>query len=611
MKRVIFVTLITAVVFNVVWGSLESLNILFSKNQLITIPAFLEILSSVVIIYGLWGIIIGGLNGGLFFFISYLKKRSFEQKKLSESALFVSLFILIFFYSLLRLRQSLHISSKTEVILYALGIAAGLTFLVYFLWCLFSKWISIGRKEKLILSGFYILTMTLSTIFGTSNIEPRINNNDVLKFSPEEEKPNILLITIDTLRSDYLGCYGNPVVKTPHIDQVAKEGVLFSQAITHIPITGPSHTSLMTSLLPRTHEVKINGIPYQKENITLAELMRSHGYRTAAFVSAYPLKSYNSGLHRGFDMYNDSFSYLDSHEALLLVQFFNHLGLLYGGLEQRAEETNKKALRWLEDNYGKPFFLWIHYFDPHYPYDPLPPYDTFYQDKKGITKNDRQKALYAGEISYTDEHIGKLINQLKKLKVLDDTLLIITADHGEGLGEHDYYYDHSEYLYEPLIKIPLIMRYPPLLPKNKIIEKQVQIIDIMPTVISIAGIHTNHQLFGRNLLSLMNENFVELKALTYALVETFEPEASTDRTAIRTNEWKLIVNSEGQEEFYNLIDDPDELVNLNNKESVIKQEFNEKLRGIISSIPQSEDNVTASDIDQERLKKLKSLGYLQ
>jgi arylsulfatase A-like enzyme len=616
MKRAFFINVITTVCFFVIWGSLESLFLLIYKGSLITLPVFSKALLLNILIYASWAVIVGGISGGFFLIISHLRKSSSDIKKMKEFTLFVALFNMIYFYVLLKLQRYIHnfaYLGTHSVILFILGIAViciGLTYFVFFSWRLLRKNISIGKKQKIILAGLYILTMTLSTIFGTSNIEQRINS-DVLKFSPEEEKPNILLITIDTLRSDYLSCYGNSIIKTPHIDQVAKEGVLFTHAITPIPITGPSHISLMTSLLPRTHGARVNGIPYKLERIVFAEIMKSYGYHSAAFISSYPLKVYNSGLHKGFDIYDESFGFFDFNFSLLLVRFLNRIDLLPVRLEQKAEETNNKAIRWLEKNYNKPFFLWIHYFDPHYPYDPPESYNTIYRNKSVITENDLQKALYGGEISYTDEYIGKLINQLKTLNIYDDTLLIITADHGESLGEHNFYYDHSEFLYEQLIRVPLIMRYPPLLPRNKIINEQVQIIDILPTVLSILNIDTTYQFDGQDLLSLFNKTDVQSKDLNFALAETFSPEATINRTAIRTNRWKLIINKGAQDELYNLEDDPDELINLSNEERAVKQILYEKLQDMMSSIPQFDPNLLETDIDHDRLNKLRSLGYLQ
>lgn len=626
MKRFFFTSILTCACCYLIWGSLESLMLLYSASRPFPPSAFLELLFSSLLLHGAFGALLGGAVGALHALLSSLKQPPFRQTTPERFALAISLFsiaficILIPVYGFFRYGEAFDlqiVASRPARILFALATGAAISAvaagtIVYLLSRLYDGFQGRFRIKHggTAAAGVYIVVFVLGAWFGTEGVEH--GGGTASKGGDSKRQvPGVVLITVDTLRADYLGCHGNALVKTPWMDLASREGARFSQASCPIPITGPSHISLMTSLAPRSHGSRVNGSPYAGVEPTLAELLKRHGYRTAAFIGGYPLKAYNCGLDRGIDVYDDSLGHLDLHAGLRIVQLLNRLHLVRGAVERNAEEVNKKALNWLENNCGDPFFLWIHYFDPHYKYAPPPPYDTLYKGKMGKDAAARQRELYAGEVSYTDARIGEVIGLLKRLNIYDQTLLIITADHGESLGEHDYYYDHTEYLYEPIVRIPLIMRHPPAIPKGVVVEEPARIVDIVPTILSIANIPTTPRMLGRSLVPLADGSAAAPASRPPALIETFSPESSVDRTALRTPGWKWIVSSDDQEELYNLVDDPGEKTNLAGRRDAKKRELKETLQAVLDSIPHSGNRDAELSIDPERLKKLKSLGYLK
>ena len=251
--------------------------------------------------------------------------------------------------------------------------------------------------------------------------------------SPGQGIRHIILISIDTCRADYLSCYGYKSKTTPNIDALAAEGVLFENAISPVPQTLPAHSSMFTGTIPPYHGVHDNeGYRLDESNVTLAEILTDAGFTTGAAISAFPLDS-KFGIDQGFESYNDYFeTTLEGHP-----------------LEQRrGGETTDVALDWLKKNKDKRFFFFLHYFDPHQAYDPPEPFASRFASD-----------LYAGEIAYTDHCIGKVVDKLKELGIYDSTLIIITSDHGEMLGEHGEV-THTYFIYQSAIKVPLIFKLP-------------------------------------------------------------------------------------------------------------------------------------------------------
>jgi arylsulfatase A-like enzyme len=298
--------------------------------------------------------------------------------------------------------------------------------------------------------------------------------------SEATDPPNILLVTIDTLRADHLSCYGYHRKTSPNMDALAAQGVRFEHAYCTIPLTGPSHVSLFSSRYPQEHGVRINGVPIPKDSkwLYLPQILRRFGYFNAAFVSAWPLVSHLTGFSHWFQVYDQDMK--RSYQFLSSSRF--------------AEDVTPRAISWLEDQRVEPFFLWVHYFDPHAPYhlrkrfaDPATNgHATTPPSEVSAAMTDRIRR-YDSEIGYVDHHLGLLLRALDKAGVTDSTLLVLTSDHGESLGEHDYV-GHGRHLYDSILRVPLIVRYPGHIKPGKVIATPVSLLDVTPTILELSGL---------------------------------------------------------------------------------------------------------------------------
>jgi len=275
---------------------------------------------------------------------------------------------------------------------------------------------------------------------------------------------NVIIVSLDTTRADHLACYGNEDIKTPVMDALARTGVMFTQARAAAPTTVPSHTSIMTGLYPVNHGARVNGLyRLADEKTTLAEAFSAAGYATAAAVSAFVLDA-QFGLDQGFDLYQDD---LTDESAPLRYRY----------RERPAEKTIAAATAWLDGVPTQdPYFLWIHLFDPHADYTPPPPFDQEYADNP-----------YNGEIAYVDHCLQKLVDTVAQRGQTDSTLIVIVADHGDGLDQHGEL-SHGALLYDDTIHIPLIMNCGRHLNQNHYVDSYVSQVDIAPTVLSLVGL---------------------------------------------------------------------------------------------------------------------------
>ncbi len=332
--------------------------------------------------------------------------------------------------------------------------------------------------------------------------------------------PNVLLVTLDTTRADHLGAYGHPTVQTPALDAMAAEGVLFETAVAQAAVTGPSHTTLLTGQGTWTHDSLLNGIPVAPEVETLPERLRSMGYDTGAFVSAYVLDG-ELGFARGFEVYDDDFS-LPKGSSALLPWRLKEAGLRRLDpdyvLERRGGHTVDDALSWLESAEG-PWLLWVHLFDPHGPYEPPPPYDTLYYSGDprdpshtsmdrvegvaaylepslaGITDVDWVLAQYQGEISYADEQVARLLAAAGP-----DALALVSGDHGESLGDNGVWFNHGDDLTVAATQVPLIMKWTGRIPSGVRVPDPTELTDVVPTLYELLGQPVPSGLDGRSLV---------------------------------------------------------------------------------------------------------------
>jgi len=296
--------------------------------------------------------------------------------------------------------------------------------------------------------------------------------------STKTPPPDIFLITIDTLRADHVHCYGYTNVATPSLDALAKDGVRFTQAFTPSPITNTSHASILTGLLPGSHGVTDFAVPLSAAHPTVAELLKVKAYHTAAFIGAVILdsKTLAPGFDRGFDFY-DNFPKHSSTKSR------------WGRVERRGMDVVQHAERWLSGLPAGPHFVWVHLYDPHDPYEPPMPYSQTYKDH-----------LYDGEIAYADSALAHFIAYLKRVGKYRDSIIVAVGDHGEGLGEH-HEDTHGIFLYDSTTHVPLIVKLPEGLSAGTVVTAQVRTIDIVPTLLELAGAPAPQKRDGESLKS--------------------------------------------------------------------------------------------------------------
>jgi len=421
----------------------------------------------------------------------------------------------------------------------------------------------------------------------------------------EPRDANVLLITLDTTRADHLSCYSKQAVapglspasqhaalkggatrsaKTPHLDALAARGTRFRHATAQVPLTLPSHACIMTGTYPTVHGLRdMGGFTLDKTHPTIASLAEAAGFATAAFVGSRVLAKH-FGISNGFATYDDDMS--GQSEEDKLPGFFP---------ERRAAVVTDRALDWLKQNDRSRFFLWAHYYDPHAPYDPPEPYKSAYS-------ND----LYSGEIAYTDEQVGRLLEGLDQQGLSSRTLVVVMGDHGESLGEHGEM-THGIFLYESTLRVPLIVAGPGV-PAGKVIDEQVRSIDVMPTALEFLNLSPGPEAQGVSLWPLLTQG--RRVRSNFAYCETLYPRTYmgwSELRAMRTDSWKLIVAP--QPELYNLERDPGEAENLAARYPADADELQKKIWEAAGQQARQE-TVTSSPVDAQTRQELESLGYV-
>jgi arylsulfatase A-like enzyme len=445
-----------------------------------------------------------------------------------------------------------------------------------------------------------------------------------------EDRTSVVLISIDSLRPDHLGCYGYGRETSPAMDALAAEGTLFLNAVSTTSWTLPAHVSLLTSLYNSAHRVNIQTYRIDPNRILMASIFRKQGYRTAGFVSG-PFLHPVFGFDRGFEEYH--YCTPDPNASSLIEKYpISEEVQLASDKDITSPGVNSAVLPWLEKNAGRPFFLFIHYFDVHYDYIPPPSYVRMFDpDYEGtittenFIKDDRINASlaeedighivarYDGEIRFTDDHLGAVIDKLKALGLFDKTLIILTSDHGDEFFEHGGK-GHAHTLFDELIKIPLVMRYPEKIPSGRKIENQVRIIDIMPTVLDICGLPPSREQMGTSLLPLIRGNRTDAGLMS--LSELYMKGHA--QVSLRTNRWKVVFNHNTRKPYYfNLREDPEEQQGVlltpsspDYKKVKLLFRMGGKAFKIGEGLPRSADE-DQRELDPATLKRLKSLGYIE
>jgi len=347
-------------------------------------------------------------------------------------------------------------------------------------------------------------------------------------------RPDVYLVTIDTLRADHVHCYGYDRIQTPTLDSLAKDGVRFANAFTPSPITNTSHTSILTGLLPSAHGVTDFGRPLVADHPTLAEMLKQQGYQTAAFIGAVILdsKAMAPGLDRGFDFFDNFPEHSQTKSR-------------WGRLERRADDVVRRAEAWRDAHPAGPHFMWVHLYDPHDPYEPPAPYSAQYKDH-----------LYDGEIAYADAALGSFVAHLKQRGWYENALIIVVGDHGEGLGEHQEE-THGVFLYDSTLHVPLIVKLPGK-GEARTVQTQARTTDIFPTVLDLLSVEAPSQLDGESLKAVLEKGEGSDRAL---IAETDYPLhfGWAPLRAVREDGLKFI--EAPRPELYDLGKDPGELHN--------------------------------------------------
>jgi len=345
---------------------------------------------------------------------------------------------------------------------------------------------------------------------------------------------NVVLITLDTTRADHIGAYGSPS-QTPALDRIAREGVVFDQMSAVAPLTLPAHASIFTGRFPARTGVRTNGGYLADGNqTTLAEVLKQHGYATAAFVGSYVLDSI-FGLDQGFDTYVDDF---DSAATA---------GFTASSLQRPANEVVDRALDWLRQRTTGPFFMWAHFYDAHAPYDPPEPYRTLFAADP-----------YAGEIAFVDAQVGRLVDSLCESGLIDRTVVVVVGDHGEALGEHGEA-THGQSLYESVMHVPFIVRLPGQTRQSRRLGISASAVDVMPTLLEALDIPKPAAVDGRSLMPLLAGRQGVASGIVYGEAPSAGI-ASSDLRMLRVGSLKLIAAS--RLELYDLSLDPAEQSNL-------------------------------------------------
>lgn len=455
-----------------------------------------------------------------------------------------------------------------------------------------------------------------------------------LKEDSNENRPNVLLIVTDTVRADHVSVFGYDKETTPHLEKLAARGVAFSQAICQYPSSLGSHASLLTSLYPGAHCTyeHVPGSRLPEEIITLAEYFDDAGYRTVGILDN-PWLSDHFGFTQGHDIYinanrvevMDVPSFRLMMDMLLVKKFCSQFS-------EAVEPSTASAVSVLREMSGKPFYLFLHYITPHRPYYPPTPYDRMFSDaeagkpempggmQQGLFKLAKQHrieispelvpelaALYDGDIAYTDRQVGIVLDELEALGLTGSTVVVVTSDHGENFDDESPHYVGHGGLTEGGIHVPLIMSYPPVWSTPKVVDRVVELVDVVPTILELAGVPAVARLDGKSLVPLTAGNDSE-EGVAFVQLHS-------DEFAVRTREWKLRIREEGggletTRQLFDITsgrDVPGQETDLTVTDSLFA--LYSQWKGDLDCLSLHTDR--EERFDSEIYEKLKALGYLQ
>jgi arylsulfatase A-like enzyme len=427
------------------------------------------------------------------------------------------------------------------------------------------------------------------------------------------DRPNLVLVTVDTLRADHTTPYGYGRDTTPVLARLAREGVVVEQAYAPMATTGPSHAALFTSRYPLSLGYLRNGQRLDETQTTLAERLHAAGYRTSAAVSSFVLDK-RLGFAQGFGTYECRF---EKSRATATMERWEGL-TVSAGFDRRADETTDVALAWLaRRGKDRPFFLWVHYFDPHQPYAPPAPYD-----RRFATPGHGGPAgkLYDGEIAFTDQQIGRLLGAIEAEGLSARTLVVVTADHGEGLMQHGHM-GHGLQLYEEAVRVPLIYRWPGSLPAGARLPGPVEHVDLVPTVLDLVGVPRGpEEVQGQSLAAALRGGratagqdlrravFLQRRMYDAGIVSGFAVKG--EKFAVRVGQWKYIeAADERTRELYDLVADPGETKDVLATDAAVADRLSRGLAGWRARFDRRAR--ARDDSSTEMQEALRALGYVQ
>jgi arylsulfatase A-like enzyme len=637
-------------------GMTESINFLYFANKTIA-PNYQADFSLIVIsllFYGLWGALFGlGLSAICLIIASPLKKKE-------KSVIVKATALLLFGWFYLKLFS---ISLWSNIFRDPLPLAIFLV--IPFISFLFFKVITYLTSKSFSIVGYYLRPkrilwgivlplITLVLFYFYFDIYPK--GKAPLFENGRSLKPNILLIVLDTARADHFSCYGYKRETTPNLDKFASGGVLFKNAISASSWTLPSHASIFTGKYPSEHGANYKSPYLDQSNVTLAEIVNEHGWYTLGFTGNSWI-SKKVGMTQGFSFFDED---VDRIGFLSNATQLRHLKLtkkmiregyddmipykryIFPNGYRKADEFLPAIIKKLKyRSTDRPFFLFINFNDPHTPYEPPKNFRMFVEKGRRFGfrvefsnlagKRDRKSGkfhlskdfyrhlndLYDGEVRFVDHYLGKLFAGLKELELWENTVIIVTADHGESIGEHGLW-DHGHSLYIEQVSVPLIISYPAKFNGGIAVEALVETVDIFPTVLDLVGLNTETYISGRSLRGYLQAESKEEKKEGKAISEIFEDPFyarnivafKQDLKSIRDGNETFISSSQGAKEYYDRFPDPLEEDNLffeaRNKAErleIILKEYEERVKDIQFGNP--------PDFDLDFKEKLKALGYVE
>ncbi len=447
-------------------------------------------------------------------------------------------------------------------------------------------------KRKASVLAIAAVVVALVSAYGWPRLFPRQVTSirgELLGHLPAGINPadlNLLIVTLDTTRADRIHAYGFDGIETPNLDRLAREGILFEQAVSPAPLTLPAHSSIFTGTFPPAHGVRDNGGFFLDDRqTTLAERLQAHGFVTGGFVGAYVL-DHKWGIAQGFQTYFDDFD-LSKYQSLSL-----------GSVDRPGNEVADKALSWLESVGAKRFFGWVHFYDAHSPYDPPEPYKSRYAGRP-----------YVGEIAFVDSQVGRLLGYLDAHQLTDRTVVIVMGDHGESLGEHGEG-THGFFVYQATMHVPLLIRTPYDAMSGRRVSDTVRSVDILPTALELLSVKTSETFEGTSVVPLMTGARKELGLAAYS--EAIYPRFHfgwSDLRALTSGRYKYVAAP--RPELYDLQQDPGETRNLYTERQALGDRMNQELVALEQHMSATAAAPKAAvEVDPDARARLAALGYV-